>query len=239
MIDLHCHLLPGIDDGPVTLDEALALARTAVANGIRKSVVTPHIQPGMYDNERENIAVSVESFRKAVNEAGIPLEIGMAAEVRIGAEILGMVAEERIPYLGSWQGQKVLLLELPHSHIPPGSDKLVKWLLDRGIRPMIAHPERNKDIIRDFNRIAPFVQLGCLFQITAGSVAGDFGPYARERAEQFLHNGWVTILASDAHNLGARPPRLDHGRDAAARIVGEEAAWGMVREVPEKIIEAT
>src|SRR5690606_29549077 len=122
----------------------------------------------------------------------------------------------------------VFLLEFPHSHIPPGSDKLVRWLLDRRILPMIAHPERNKDIMRKFDKVQPFIEMKCLLQLTAGSVAGDFGEAAQMTARKLLETGKVSILASDAHNVTHRPPRLDHGRDAAAEIVGEEMAEKMV-----------
>ena len=211
----------------------------AVANGIERCVTTPHIQPGLYDNDADTIRTGWEAFRHALADNAIPLELGMAAEVRIDPDIMPMLMEGRIPFLGEWQGEKVLLLELPHSHIPPGSDKLVKWFQQQGIRPMIAHPERNKDILRDFSKLTPFVQLGCLFQVTAGSVAGNFGPQARERAEQILRNGWATILASDGHNLAHRPPELETGRQAAARLIGEEASWQLVRDNPGQVIAET
>jgi len=236
MIDLHCHLLPGIDDGPETLEQALELARIAVANGITHSVVTPHIHPGRYENDAASILANLETFRGAIEEAGIPLKLGFAGEVRLGAEVLMMVQAGHIPFYGEYEGKKVFLLELPHSHVPPGSDKLVKWLLDQDILPMIAHPERNKDIMRRIEKIEPFVQMGCLFQVTAGSVAGLFGEQAQGIARQLLEKGCVTILASDAHNAQHRPPQLDHGRDAAAEIVGVEMAQALVTSRPWEIV---
>jgi protein-tyrosine phosphatase len=128
-----------------------------------------------------------------------------------------------------------MLLELPHSHVPVGADKLVEWLLKQGIRPMIAHPERNKDIMRSVDKLLPFVRLGCLLQVTAGAVAGAFGEGARARAVDLLGKGWVTVLASDAHNLEARPPELEPGRAAAAVIVGEAESWNLVRHRPAEI----
>ena len=235
MIDLHCHLLPGIDDGPPTLADALAMARLAVANGITKAVATPHIHPGRYDNSLASIRSAYLGFKAQLEQAGIALDLGMAAEVRIGFEIVEMFSENQIPFLGMKGGNRVILLELPHSHIPPGSDKLIGWLLDRGITPMIAHPERNKSVLRDLGKMQPFVELGCCFQVTAGSVTGHFGEPARRCAEQMLENGWVTILASDAHNLGARPPDLEPGRATAAKIVGEAESWRLVRETPQQL----
>ncbi len=238
MIDIHCHLLPGIDDGPKTLEQAMDLARAAVANGITHSVVTPHIHPGRYANTAASIQQTLNRFQRALREHGIPLQLGYAAEVRLSVEILSMVENGEIPFYGESEGFQVLLLEFPHSHIPVGSDNLVRWLLDRKIRPLVAHPERNKDIMRKFDKVLPFIEMGCLFQLTAGSVAGDFGGPAQSTARALLEQGCVTLLASDAHNVDRRPPRLDHGRDAAAEIVGDTLAARLVYERPLALVRS-
>ena len=236
MYDLHSHFLPSIDDGPTTLDESLQLARLAVANGIKLSVMTPHIHPGRYLNQKQNIEQAVADFRQALRENNIPLELRAAAEVRIGPEILTMVQEEAIPFLGELDGYKIMLLEFPHENIPVGSENLIDWLLKRNIRPMIAHPERNKDIMRDITKIHPYVSRGCLLQITAASIANKFGEQAYNRAKEMLENDWVSIIATDAHNTQHRPPDLAAGRDAAAEIVGAEQANKLVTENPQNII---
>jgi len=236
MIDIHCHLLPGIDDGPDTLEQALELAQLAADNGITHAVVTPHIHPGRWENSRQIIEEHWARFIEALAEAAIPLQLGFAAEVRLSPEVLQLVANEQIPFHGEVDGYQILLLELPHSHVPPGSDNLTRWLLDRKIRPMIAHPERNKGIMRNLDQLEPFVEQGCFFQVTAGAAAGLFGDPARETAEAILKQGCVTVLASDAHNINHRPPRLDHGRDAAAAILGEEAANALVTTAPMSIV---
>lgn len=232
LVDLHCHLLPGIDDGPDTLDDALKLARHAVAAGITRSIVTPHILPNRYDNTLAGIRGTAARFREALASNGIPLEIGYAAEVRIGPEVIALAEERTLPLLGSVDGYGIVLIEFPDSHILPGSDKLLGWLLQRKFRPLIAHPERNKDVMRNLELIAPFVEMGCWLQLTGGSVSGVFGPRCRERSRQLLERGWVTCLASDAHNMAARMPELEPGRAAAEEIVGEEESWRLVRERP-------
>ena len=236
MFDLHCHLLPGIDDGPETLDVALEMARLALANGIQASTVTPHLHVGRWENDLARISAAVDGYRAALREHGIALEIGFAAEVRASYDIVPLVEEGRVPMLGKLDGFSVMLLELPHSHVPVGIDKLVSWLLDRGIRPMIAHPERNKDILRDGSKILPFVRLGCLLQLTADSVIGNFGDASRRRATEFLEQGWVTVLASDAHDPVSRPPRIAPGRDAAAAIIGVDEATRLVEDNPRQIV---
>ena len=236
MIDIHCHLLPAIDDGASDVSIALEMARMAVANGIRKLVLTPHMQPGLYDNDWPGIRSALTVFQQALANADIQLEVRAAAEVRITPEIPQMVSSGLIPMLGTYEGYQVMLLEFPHSHIPPGSDKLVNWLLNHNIRPLIAHPERNKDVIRKFEKIVPLVHSGCLLQLTAGSVAGAFGDACQLRARQMLEAGWVTILASDAHNLNHRIPDLEPGRRAAAEIVGEDASWQLVQDNPWSLV---
>lgn len=239
MIDLHCHLLPGIDDGPETLEEALAMARLAVANGITDAFVTPHIHVGRWDNDLAGIAKAVAAQRIELERAGIPLTLGFAAEVRLAYEVLPVIEAGRVPFLGELDGFKILLLELPHSHVPVGSEQFVSWLLKRGIRPMIAHPERNKDILRDSAKLRPFVHAGCLLQLTADAVAGEFGAASEARAIEFLENGWVTVLASDAHDTESRPPRLAPGLAVASRILGPEAAQNLVDATPRRIVYGT
>lgn len=235
MVDVHCHLFPGIDDGPQSLDNAIALARHAVASGIGKAIVTPHILPGRYENTRSGICEAAVRFSAELVSRNIPLEIGYAAEVRIGPEVMPLADDETLPLLGTVEGYGIVLLEFPDSHILPGSDKIAAWLLSRKIRPLIAHPERNKEIMRNIDAIAPFVQMGCWLQLTAGSVTGVFGPRCRERSRQLLERGWVNVLASDAHDMPARMPELEPGRAAAAEIVGDAESWRLVRERPAAI----
>jgi protein-tyrosine phosphatase len=235
MVDLHCHLLPGIDDGPEMLDEAMALVEHAVSGGILRAIVTPHILPGRYENTLSRIHEAAARFRTYLNERRIPLEIGYAAEIRIGPDVLTLADRGELPTLGTVDGYGIVLIEFPDSHILPGSAELVAAMLERKLRPLIAHPERNKDVMHDVERIAPFVQSGCWLQLTAGSVTGVFGPRCREVSRQLLQRGWVTVLASDAHNMAARMPELEPGRRAAEKIVGERASWLLVRDTPAQI----
>ncbi|MGH1373378.1 MAG: tyrosine-protein phosphatase [Cellvibrionaceae bacterium] len=239
MLDLHCHLLPKIDDGPKDMAAALDLARQAVADGVTHSVVTPHIHHGRWENSIAGISAAVDEFRLALADASIPLTIDFAGEVRIGPEILSMLPNGEIPFLGEWDGKRVMLLEMPHSHILPGTEKIVAWLLKHDVLPMIAHPERNKDVMRKLEKLDQLIELGCLFQVTAGSVAGQFGDLAQERAIQLLERGAVTILASDAHHVDRRPVNLSAGRDAAAEVVGDVEALRLVEGNPRLIIGQT
>ncbi|MFC3608557.1 tyrosine-protein phosphatase [Stutzerimonas tarimensis] len=235
MIDLHNHLLPGIDDGAPDLDTALALARRAVAEGITHVVCTPHIHPGRYDNTPASISAARDTFAAGLQMAGLPLQVAAAAEVRFGMELMVGISQNQVPFLGQWQGKNVLLLEFPHGEIPFGAERMIAWLLQRNILPMIAHPERNKAVMRSPGKLKPFLQQGCLLQVTAGAVAGRFGPAAEEIAHQLLEQGVVTILASDAHNLEHRPPVLRDGLEQAARLIGDARAEALVRHTPWEI----
>src|SRR5258708_15303818 len=141
MIDLHCHFLPGIDDGAQTLADGIALAQAAVADGITYSVMTPHIDPGRYQNTRSTIETAFRDFRLALRKARVPLHIGMAAEVRLSPDIVALLSQNELAFLGELDGHRIMLLEFPHSHIPPGADKLIERLLKERIKPLIAHPE--------------------------------------------------------------------------------------------------
>jgi len=236
MIDMHCHLLPGLDDGPATLAEAVELARVAVADGITDSVVTPHVQPGRYDNQRQNIELYLRAFRLALAKHGIPLELHMGAEVRVCMESLNLLKQGQVPFVGEHRGMPVLLLELPHSHVPVGSLQLVDKLLQMNIRPMIAHPERNKALMENPSRLQPFVAIGCWLQLTAGSVTGAFGKGAQKLAHRLLDEDAVRVVATDAHNLTARRPELRPAHTWISQRWGAEMADDLMLHNPRHML---
>lgn len=208
MIDLHCHLLPSIDDGARNISESIALAKVAYESGITHVVCTPHIHDGYFNNDIEIIESTHGIFKSALEREGIPLKSHFAAEVRINPNIISMVQEERVPFLGYFDGQPVLLLELPHSHIPPGTEQLIQWLKKQGIVPMIAHPERNRDILANYNKANWLRGKGVLFQLTAGAITGTFGQRVQDCVFKLLNDGFADIIATDAHNMSKRPPEL-------------------------------
>lgn len=238
MIDLHSHLLPGIDDGAPDLATALQLAQIAVNDGITHMVCTPHIHPGRYDNTIDSIHKALTELQQGLLEQQIDLVINAAAEVRFGMELMVAVRQQSIPFLGEWYCKPVLLLEFPHGEIPFGAERLTAWLLQQGIKPLIAHPERNKGLLRTPSKLKLFLEQGCLLQVTAGAVAGRFGEAAQKFAHTLLKEDLVTILASDAHNIEYRPPVLSEGRDAAAVIIGEAAAQRLVLDNPWQIAQS-
>ena len=213
MLDLHVHVLPGIDDGPRNLDDALKLARALVADGIEHVVATPHIYPGVFDNTPHRIAEAFERLQTAVTAEGLALTMTWAAEVRICPEIIDWLEHRRLPLLdGSLVGPSTALIELPDGQIPVGTDRLAGLMLERGITPLIAHPERNKAVMEQPSRLEALRRMGCRFQLTAGSVIGEFGSKAHATARHLLDAGWADVVASDAHNLSGRKPRMSAAR---------------------------
>lgn len=239
MIDLHCHILPGIDDGARNIEDAFALCKMAVADGISHMTATPHIHPGRWENTRQTIEPVFELLQQRLLEENIPLSLAMAGEVRLSAEVLALFANQSLPFLGQWHGKQVMLLELPHGNVPPGSDKLAKWLIDRGVIPMIAHPERNKGIAADISKLYPFLEMGCLLQLTAMSVCDRFGDYAHETAHTILEQGWATIVASDAHNCESRPPILSEAFSLISERYSPELAQQLFYQNPATIAGLT
>jgi protein-tyrosine phosphatase len=234
MIDIHCHILPGLDDGARTMDEALSMARMAAADGIRTLVASSHITPGVYDNSPDRIVSAAAAFDDRLKDEGIPIRIVPGADVRMTPEMLDggdrhLCINRDTPYL---------LFEFPHDLIPPGSDRLIGALRDRGLVPVITHPERNIALQRQPEKLEPFIKLGCLVQLTAMSLTGGFGPRAQAVAERFMKEGWVDVIATDAHDTVKRPPILSRAVRRAEELVGVESARAMVFETPERIVKS-
>lgn len=232
MIDIHCHLLPGIDDGPPTLDAALELARALVADGVTHVVCTPHVFPGRFENRRSSIEEEFNAFQQTLAAENLPLQLDWAGEVRLSPEALDLLARGEVPLLGQRHGGRHVLLELPDGQIPLGTDRFVGLLLAKGLQPVIAHPERNRAVMDNPQRLAPFMTLGCQVQATAGSLVGQFGSKAQAAAQALLDAGWVHAVASDAHNLGGRRPRMADARAWLNQHYGAEAASRLTHEGP-------
>jgi protein-tyrosine phosphatase len=230
MIDIHCHFLPGIDDGPATMDEAVELARLAVQDGITCSIATPHIHPGRWENETAVIHKHLAGFRHELQLRGIGLDMRFAAEVRITDFIFRQLELLQLPFLGAVDGYSLLLLEFPHGHLIPGADQLAGWLMNKRIRPVIAHPERNKAVMRDVSALSPLLRAGCWLQVTAGSLTGKFGGPAQQVALQLLDQDRITFVATDAHNVRHRPPILSDAFELVSSLKGSATAERLFRD---------
>ena len=237
MLDLHCHYLPAVDDGARTLEESLELARAAVANGIETAVLTPHIHPGRYRNTLSTLKAELAAFRDALREADIPLKTLLGGEVRLTTESLRLLDAGELPIIGTHHDKLVVLLEFPHDHLPVGALSAVRHMRKRGIVALIAHPERNRDIMRDWRKLEPFIRdQGALAQVTAGSLCGEFGKLAREVSLRLVDERLVRVVASDAHNLAHRPPMMREARAVLVEEFGEKVAERLTRKNPQRIV---
>lgn len=236
MIDIHSHILPGIDDGARTLDEALDMLRIAIDQGVTTQVLTPHIHIGRFNNTKQHIEQEFTKFKDQVDAANLNIKLLLGAECRIGPEVMQLVNNNAIPWLGEYEDQKTFLLEFPRTEIPFGSDNLVKWLLSKNCLPIIVHPERNTTFLNNRNKLQTFIDLGCPLQITASSITGKFGSDVQQMCEELLIAEQITAIASDCHNLKGRTPDLLTGLEKARSIIGTEKSNLLVTDKPEVLI---
>jgi protein-tyrosine phosphatase len=229
MIDLHTHILPGLDHGPRDWDEALEMCRIAVADGITTIAVTPHVSE-VFPNSAQRIEAAAAELRQRLGAAAIPLSVVVGGDYHVRPDL----SPGNVLTLGG--NGRYFLLEFPYQLLPPRADAFVRTLVDRGLLPIVTHPERTASLQRGWRRLEPLLKAGALVQVTAGSLLGEFGPAAAAAANRFLKQGWVHLLASDAHWARERAPRLSGGRDAAANVVGEAAARALVEGNPEAIL---
>lgn len=201
MIDLHCHILPGIDDGAKDMKESLDMANAAVKQGIHTIIATPHHKNNAYENPKLLILEKVAQLNQAIELANIPLMILPGQEIRIYGELLeDYQNQEVLPLMES----KYFLIELPSGHVPRYTERLLYDLQMEGFVPIIAHPERNQEIIENPEFLYQFVKKGALTQITAASVCGAFGKKIKLFSEKLIEANLTHFIASDAHNLTNR-----------------------------------
>lgn len=233
MIDVHCHLLPGIDDGAKCIEDSLAMARIAYADGIRTIACTPHIYPGVYENDAIGIAAHIAALQAELDAADIALALTIGADAHLTPQLLGRLQGGTAPTLG---GTRYFLLEPPHHVAPPYFEDQVATFVAAGLVPVITHPERLTWIDGHYEAFTRAARAGAWLQVTSGSLTGDFGSDACYWAEKLVDEGFVHVLATDAHGVRGRRPELAKGRAAAAKMVGAEEARRMTEDRPAAIL---
>lgn len=234
MIDLHCHILPAIDDGAKDLSVSIEMARMAVEDGITTTVCTPHITPGIYNNDAWIIDEEISRLQQALVDNHIDLELLTGADIHIAPDLAERLAEGVYP---SVAGTKYFLFEPPHHVVPPRIVELARHLLNKGFVPILTHPERLTWIDGHYHIVEQLDEAGCAVQITAGAITGRFGKQPQYWSERLLDEGRVDVIASDAHNLTGRPPILSAARDAVSERLGEGVGQSMVLENPLLILQ--
>lgn len=239
MIDIHAHILPGMDDGPPSLEESLEMARMAVADGITAMVATPHLfRRKSVDlgtqNHPDDIRRAVQDLNQRLAEADLDLTVVPGCEIPLFPEFIQFIDQDRVVTLND--GRRYLCLEMPDTVIPPATEEIVFQLSSRGLTPIITHPERNAVFYQMPHKLHRLISLGCLAQITARSLTGGFGWGIARFTKKLVREGLVQVMATDAHSVKHRPPVMSPAVKKLSKLVGESRAWDMVATVPERIL---
>jgi protein-tyrosine phosphatase len=220
-IDIHCHLLPGLDDGPATWEDALAMAKMAYDDGIRAIAATPHQLGNFPQNSPAAIREVAVQMRRLLAQHRIDLEILPGADVRIEPELVDKIRADEVSTLGDLG--RYVLLELPHEIYIP-LEGLLRELRGAGIVGILSHPERNLGILNQPKALRRLQEEGCLFQITAGSLLGKFGGAAKKFSEWMLKQKLVQIVSTDAHGPKSRMPVLGQAYQIVSQMIGPNGA---------------
>jgi protein-tyrosine phosphatase len=222
MIDIHCHILHGVDDGAQSLSDSLNMARKAVEQGIHKIVATPHHLTSSYENPKQSIIDRVKDLNAALREEKIDLEVLPGQEVRIHGEMVeGYEAGDILPV----NHTPYVLVEFPSNHVPRYTEKLFYDLQVNGLIPVIVHPERNQEIIEHPELLYQLVKKGAMTQITAGSVCGDFGKKIKNFSLQLVDANLTHFIATDAHNTTNRTFKMREAYGIIERKYGNELLY--------------
>lgn len=235
MIDLHCHILPGLDDGPSSMEESVEMALTAFRDGTRVIAATPHNRDVVQRSSVSAARESVSRLKRELKRRSVPLTLLFGMENHLEMDTPEQVdAGAALPI----EGTDVILIELPFQIFPFHTGETLQRLLEMGLRPVVVHPERNEPIQRDPHLLADLVRIGVLSQVSAGSLMGHLGETVRDSVNDLLRRGLAHIIASDGHTArGERAPMLSGGVEAAAGIVGQAAARRMVEDTPRAMIQ--
>jgi protein-tyrosine phosphatase len=233
MIDLHSHILPGVDDGASDLNVALDMARLFQEQGVTTVACTPHILPGVYHNTGPDIRTAVAQFQREVDAAGLQLNLIPGADNHVVPDFVDGLRRGHLLSLGD---TRYVLVEPPHHVVPPRLTDLFFEILVAGYVPILTHPERLSWIKDHYKLIIDMADRGVLMQITSGALLGRFGRQPKYWGERMLNEGRVHILASDAHGTERRYPDLAEGAEAAAQWVGQQEVHNLVVVRPQGIV---
>lgn len=234
MIDIHCHILPFLDDGPKSMEGALEMAQIAYDDGIRKIVATPHYIESWRVIPREKVMESVEEFNLILNEKDIDIEILTGHEVYFTWGIPSLIKNGEVSTLNNSQ---YFLMEFPLSDIPKHADEMIFELKLMGKIPILAHPERYKEVKENPNILIEYIDMGALCQVDSGSIIGQFGKDTMEVARSLIGNNMVHFVASDGHCAKVRTPRLKDSYKKVMDLFGEEKSQELFKLNPKRVIE--
>ncbi|HFC9126681.1 TPA: tyrosine-protein phosphatase [Enterococcus faecium] len=220
MIDLHCHILPGVDDGAENLKESIAMAEKAIQQGITHILCTPHHNNGKYSNKKSQVISLVDSLQVELEKRQLSLKLLEGQEVRITGTLIEDIHRGEILFTDL--GDKYLLIEFPTLEVPLYTEQIFFELLQLGKIPVIVHPERNAYFRKNPNHLVPFLDMGCLAQLTAPSYVGVFGKDIQKTAKLMVKHNLVQMAASDAHGVSKRTFYLKECYEQISKEFGKE-----------------
>lgn len=224
LVDIHCHILPGIDDGSKDWETSIKLAHAAVKDGITHAVVTPHTLNGRYLNHKKDVIKLTAEYQKRLKDENIPLTVFPGQEVRISGDLPQALDDDDILFLD--EDGRYMLLEFPSDDVPSYAKNMIFKIMQRGITPIIVHPERNSRILKEPVILQELIEQGCLVQITASSYIGTFGKDIEEMSRRFIEAGQCSCFASDAHDL----PKRQYEYSEALEKLSNEFGQGVAQE---------
>jgi protein-tyrosine phosphatase len=246
MIDIHCHILPNVDDGPKGIEESLDMAKQAVAEGIKTIIATPHHKNEKYENNKLSIYKAVEELNNILAQQKIDLKILPGQETRIYGEMIEGLEQNEVMPLNE-QGNCVFV-ELPSGHVPRYTTQLLFDMQMKGYIPIIVHPERNQEIIENPEILYQLVKKGALTQVTASSVTGHFGKNIKKFTHQLIEANLTHFIASDAHNTTSRGFKMAEAYATIQKTFGNDMVYlfhenselllkgsSVHKEVPERV----
>ena len=222
LIDIHTHLIPNVDDGADSIEETLKLAQTAVDEGIKHTVLTPHHNKYWVTNEKEKVLRLTKKVENVIDEAGIPLSVSPGQEIRMNEEFLEDLFNDN--YLSIDANGKYYLVEFSWQTFPSFAKDYLQQMLDADIIPVIAHPERQQPFIENPNILRDLINMGCISQITATSIVGGYTEEIRQTAYQMMRENLIHVIASDAHDTVVRPYNLNQALKILKLEFGTEYA---------------
>ena len=231
-VDIHCHLLPSIDDGAKDWEETLAMARLACEDGTDTIIATPHQLGNFAHNHGNEVRQRVREVQQFLQEHQVPLQVLAGGDVRIEDGLAKRIAAGEVMTLAD-RGRHVLL-ELPHELYFP-LQPVLQELAAAGLQGILSHPERNQGLLAKPELLPGLVDAGCLMQVTSGSLVGSFGPTCQRFAESMLSDGLVHFLASDGHSSRNRRPRMGRSFRRAAELVGPDRARELCCDHPRQV----
>ena len=222
MIDLHCHLLPQVDDGPNTIDESLAMAEKAISQGITHILCTPHHRNGRYENGKQSVMDSVASLQEELDKRHLDIQLLAGQEVRLTADIIEDLKNDNLLFIDS--NCTYFLIEFPTMDILTYTKEMLFQLRSLGKIPIIVHPERNAKFRENPDLLIPYLEMGCLAQLTAPSIVGIYGKSIQKTAKEMLKRNLVQLMASDAHTVDKRTFYMKEAYEIIKKLYGEEKA---------------